>query len=105
MKRIIFGTLGGLALLALAPVSAFAHADVHVDLGFGVFGPAPYYVEPPPVYYEPPVRYYSPPVYYGPTYQYEDRRWDRESDHHDDWDHHDRGRHRGHRHHHHDDNY
>jgi hypothetical protein len=80
---------GGIMLLALAPVSAFAHVDVNVDLGFGV----PVYVAPPPVYYEPPPRYYSPapPVYYGPRVIYEDR--DREHGH----GHHDNGRHRGHR--------
>ena len=98
MKRIIFTTFGGLVLLALAPVSATARADVHFNFGLGVFGPAPYYVEPPPVYYSPP-RYYSPPppVYYGPTVGYQHRDWDRR-----DWDRrgwrggHDRGRHRGH---------
>jgi len=83
MKRFILKTVGGLALLVLAPVNAFAHTDVQVQLGI----PAPYYVEPPPVYYEPR-EYYGPPVvYYGPRVGY----WDR------DWDRHDRGRHRGHR--------
>jgi hypothetical protein len=97
MNRIIYRTLGGLLLLALVPVRAFAHTDVHVDLG--LFGPEPYYVEPPPVYYEPPVRYYSPPppVYYGPRVIYRHRDWDdregrwehreyREHRHHDEGD-------------------
>ncbi len=92
MKRIIFKTFGGLALLAVAPLAAPAYAEVHI--GVGIYAPAPYYVEPPPVYYQPPPRYYSPPppVYYGPSEYYQDR----EGDHHDHWrEGHDRGRHRG----------
>ena len=99
MKRIIFKTFGGLALLAVAPLGAPAYADLRI--GVGIYAPAPYYVEPPPVYYQPPPRYYSPPppVYYGPSDNYEGRDWD----HHDHWrEGHDRGRHRGW--HHHDEN-
>ncbi len=92
MKRIIFKTFSGLALLAVAPLSAPAYAEVHI--GVGIYAPAPYYVEPPPVYYQPPPRYYSPPppVYYGPGVIYQDQEWDRG----DHWrGEHDRGRHRG----------
>lgn len=91
MKHIILGTVAGLAAMALAPVNAFAHVDVRIDLG------VPFYVDPPPVYYEPPPRYYSPPppVYYGPGFVYHDRDWgDRNS-----YRHNDQGRHRGHRNH------
>jgi hypothetical protein len=85
MKRIIL-TAGAFGLLALAPGTASAHADLHI----GIFAPAPFYVAPPPVYYEPPQTYYSPPpVYYGPDYGYE-----REWHHHRHWHGgHDRGRH------------
>ena len=84
-----FRTIGSLALLALAPASAFAHADVHFNLGLGY----PVYVEPPPVYYEPPPRYYypAPPVYYGPRVIYEDGYSEYYAPHY-------RGRHRWHRH-------
>lgn len=83
---------GGVALLALAPASAFAHADVHFNLDLGY----PVYVEPPPVYYVPHrrYRYLGPPVYYGPRVIYEDsdpdyyahHDWDRHRGHHDDED-------------------
>src|SRR6476646_1489277 len=88
MKRTTITVLGGVLLMALAPVNAVARADVHVQVGI----PLPFYVEPPPVYYEPRTTYYHdydyypPPVYYGPRFGYRDR------------DDHDNGRHRGHRH-------
>jgi hypothetical protein len=82
MKRVIFSTISGLALLALVPATAQARINVNLDLGI------PLYVEPAREYYAPP-----PPVYYGPGVIYHDRgggygrggRW------------HDRGGPRGHR--------
>lgn len=97
MKLKILGLTAAAALLALQSTRASADTDVYVGLEFGA--PAPVYVERRPVYRE---YYYEPaPVYYYESYprtyvyspSYEVRYYERH--------HHDRGWHRGHRHHHH----
>lgn len=57
----------GLAVLVLAPMSAFADTDFSIGIG-PVYPQVPYVVQAPPVveYSPPPVYYAPPPVYYGP---------------------------------------
>ena len=92
MKRVIFSTLSGLALLALVPATAQARVNVNLDVGI------PLYVEPVREYYAPP-----PPVYYGPSVIYRDRDWDEghgrwQRGRSDEGERHDHGRHHGHDH-------
>lgn len=83
--------VAGLALLALVPSAAFAHASVTlgVNLG-GYYAPPPriYYAPAPRVYYEPRrVYYYSPyPAHYE---HYEHHREWREHERRE-WRHHER---------------
>jgi hypothetical protein len=99
IKRLAFGAVLALGVVASTLVTSTAEARSHVNFGifFGApvyaqpyypepayYGPAPFYV-PPPSYYYPP-SYYSPPAYYAPSPGYYlphpiyGRRWHRDHD-------------------------
>ena len=81
VKRLAFGAVLALGVVASTLVAGRAEAKSHISFGvlFGApvyaqpyypapayYGPAPVYVAPPPSYYYPPSYYSPPPVYYAP---------------------------------------
>jgi hypothetical protein len=88
MRKGIATLLAGAALVVLPALSGTAAARSNIDVGISFGYPAPVYVTPPPVaYYAPPryydaPRYYAPPRYYGPPVVIHDRGWHRGGRHH-----------------------
>jgi hypothetical protein len=102
MRKGIATLLAGAALVVLPALSGTAAARSNIDVGISFGYPAPVYVTPPPVAYYPPApvyvapapvyyappryydapRYYAPPRYYGPPVVIHDRGWHRGERHH-----------------------
>jgi hypothetical protein len=88
----------GAAALAVFSGTAAARTNIDVGIGFGIpapvyvaprpaYYPAPVYTAPAPVYVQPAPVYYGPPAYYAPRYYappvvIHDRGWHRGWRHH-----------------------